>query len=202
MHEIAKVLEHIHSKNILYRDLKPDNVLLLSEHARKDGHWIKLIDFGVSLPPDEQEEKGNVMPGTSAYMSPEQIRGIRIDQRSDIYSYGMLTYELLTGKLPYEGVSEAKLLEFQLVGSIPDPVPLYAGLSWTIKNLPLICLEKRPKDRLQNMQEVIAWLERGMEKFEKKMKRKAEGGIFRFWYRLIGKEEKNEKDSACPQNGQ
>lgn len=104
--QILRGLEHIHNNGVIHRDLKPENIMFT-----RDG-IAKLTDFGVAqaahLPPDPTLDRDIV--GTPHFMSPEQARGEKIDQRSDLFSTGVILYELLVGKLPFEGKNKAIVL--------------------------------------------------------------------------------------------
>ena len=106
MTQVCGSLEEAHSRGIVHRDLKPDNIVLTERAGQKD--WVKVLDFGIakrSSEEDKNEQKltqqGMVL-GTPPYMSPEQFTGKPIDARSDIYSLGVMAYEMLTGRLPFE----------------------------------------------------------------------------------------------------
>src|SRR5262245_7660184 len=99
--QIAKALEHIHAHGIIHRDIKPQNVFI-DRHGQ-----VKLIDFGISRREDfSQTQKGFAL-GTPYYMAPEQLRGERVDSRTDIYSFGILLFELLTGSRAVAGETVA-----------------------------------------------------------------------------------------------
>ena len=93
--QIARALAHAHSKGIIHRDIKPQNVMLL-----KDG-MIKVADFGIAALQNDIEESTNETVGSVHYIAPEQARGAAADARSDIYSLGIVMYEMMTGRLPY-----------------------------------------------------------------------------------------------------
>ncbi|HEX3725214.1 MAG TPA: serine/threonine-protein kinase [Pirellulales bacterium] len=118
----AEGLGYLHSQGWIHRDVKPDNFLMMS-----DGD-VKLIDFALAVRPKRGLAKlfsrKSKIQGTRSYMSPEQIRGQLVDERSDIYSFGCMVYELLTGKPPYTGTSTNDLLTKHLRSPIP---PLQAG---------------------------------------------------------------------------
>ena len=95
--QIAKALEHAHSRNIIHRDIKPHNVMIL-----KDGS-VKVADFGIARIASAQNTLTKEALGSVHYISPEQARGARVDNRSDIYSLGVVMYEMLTGRPPYDG---------------------------------------------------------------------------------------------------
>lgn len=107
MQQVCGSLEEAHSRGIIHRDLKPDNVVLCERAGQKD--WVEVLDFGIAkrsneTDPNEQKltQQGMVL-GTPPYMSPEQFTGKPIDARSDIYSLGVMAYEMLTGRLPFSG---------------------------------------------------------------------------------------------------
>ena len=95
--QIAKALEHAHSRSIIHRDIKPHNVMIL-----KDGS-VKVADFGIARVASAQNTLTKEALGSVHYISPEQARGARVDNRSDIYSLGVVMYEMLTGRPPYDG---------------------------------------------------------------------------------------------------
>ena len=95
--QIAKALEHAHSRNIIHRDIKPHNVMIL-----KDGS-VKVADFGIARVASAQNTLTKEALGSVHYISPEQAKGARVDNRTDIYSLGVVMYEMLTGRPPYDG---------------------------------------------------------------------------------------------------
>ena len=95
--QIARALEHAHSRNIIHRDIKPHNVMIL-----KDGS-VKVADFGIARVASAQNTLTKEALGSVHYISPEQARGARVDNRTDIYSLGVVMYEMLTGRPPYDG---------------------------------------------------------------------------------------------------
>src|SRR6185436_10711000 len=99
--QICDALQHAHSNSIVHRDLKPDNVLLQDsgEHSN-----VKLADLGLALPADAARiSRAGLIVGTASYMAPEQALGQPVDARTDLYSLGVLLYELTTGRLPFKG---------------------------------------------------------------------------------------------------
>jgi eukaryotic-like serine/threonine-protein kinase len=118
--KICDALYYIHSRGVVHRDLKPENVLLTS----RDG--IKLIDFGIATAGGAHGlalASPSEMMGTPDYISPEEVKGIRGDARSDIYALGVMLYEMLTGTMPFEGCSPLVVMNNRL---IDDPVPIRA----------------------------------------------------------------------------
>jgi serine/threonine-protein kinase len=97
--QIAKALEHAHSRGIVHRDIKPHNIMIL-----KDGS-VKVADFGIARLSSSQNTLTREALGSVHYISPEQAKGAQVDARSDLYSLGVVMYEMLTGKPPYDGES-------------------------------------------------------------------------------------------------
>jgi serine/threonine-protein kinase len=152
--QIASALEEAHGRGVLHRDLKPANILVTATGS------AKLLDFGIAkLLGDSDVDatstgEGTVI-GTPAYMSPEQVRGERLDQRSDVFSFGAVLYELLAGRRAFSGPSGAVAMSAILTDSppplaVPDP----------IARLVAQCLHKSASDRPPTMQAVRAALER------------------------------------------
>lgn len=112
--QISKALEHAHEKGIVHRDIKPQNIMIL-----KDG-TIKVADFGIAALESAQEKKSDQTVGSVHYIAPEQARGEQPDPRSDIYSLGVVMYEMLTGKMPYDGDTAEQVAMKHITG---HPVP-------------------------------------------------------------------------------
>lgn len=123
--QIASALDHAHSQGVLHRDLKPSNVMVKSDSQGELSG--KLVDFGIakmmssdsgSDPHPQLTATGETF-GSPAYMSPEQCQGIELDQRSDLYSFGCLMYEALTGKPPYEGANSLEVIFKHMNDAVP-----------------------------------------------------------------------------------
>ena len=161
--QIAEALEYAHEKGIIHRDLKPANVKLTA-----DGN-VKVLDFGLAKALEEHAPVGNpsvsptltiegtragVILGTAAYMAPEQARGAVLDRRADIWSFGVVLYEMLTGKQPFAGATVSDTLA-AVLKTEPDlkqaPVPA--------QKLLRRCLDKDPKRRLRDIGDVWELLE-------------------------------------------
>jgi serine/threonine-protein kinase len=132
LRSIARALDAAHAKGIAHRDLKPENIFLAED---ADGsRFPKLLDFGIAkllAPEDDVRHKtGTGVPiGTPYYMSPEQCRGREVDHRTDIYSFGIVTYRLLTGTFPFEGDDYMELLVKQMNDEPPPPSSRNAALT-------------------------------------------------------------------------
>ena len=124
--EILNGLEHAHSRGVIHRDLKPENVFVTRDHT--GAVILKLVDFGiaklVSGRPDGIVTQIGTVFGTPQYMSPEQAAGEDIDERADLYSVGVILYQLITGDLPFDDPDTRELMRKQMVAH-PPPLPRY-----------------------------------------------------------------------------
>ena len=148
--QIAGALAKVHSVGILHRDLKPGNIML-----RDDG-IIALIDFGLAKRMRLEQEitgSGEIF-GTPYYMSPEQGHADDVDARSDIYSLGVIFYEMLTGKKPYQASNAMGIIYKHSQAPVPV-LPHRLGQYQAVLNM---MMAKRPEDRLQNASEIAEWL--------------------------------------------
>ncbi|MFP4460157.1 MAG: tetratricopeptide repeat protein [Candidatus Zixiibacteriota bacterium] len=151
LEQIARGLSYAHEKNILHRDIKPANIIL-----SRDG-VIKITDFGLCQFVDDSDDltlAGTVM-GTPRYMSPEQAMGAELDERSDIYSLGLLFYELLTGEFAIHGFSTRELLNQQINGSGPDFKELPKNVHRKIKKIIKKCVIKDSKKRYKDLSALL-----------------------------------------------
>ncbi len=159
---MAKSLCYFHQQDWVHRDIKPDNFLVGDEGE------VKLIDFNLARKSPSWIRR--VLPiqskvqGTPSYMSPEQIRGESQDFRSDIYSFGCVLFELLTGKPPFTGESANDLLNKHLRATIPSPRKLNSKISSGYSDQVQRLLAKRPDDRPATMEQVLDCLS-GQEVF-------------------------------------
>ena len=118
--QVLGALEQAHSQSIVHQDVKPDNILV--ERLRSHGDLVKVIDFGLAhLLADTSDLFNAPLAGTPAYMSPEHARGERVDGRSDVYSVGVILYQLLTGHLPFEAETSTQTLLEVLNATPEDP---------------------------------------------------------------------------------
>jgi len=143
-------LHEAHQQGIIHRDIKPDNVYLVE--MKGGGDFVKVLDFSVAKldAPDAQVTRAGIVFGTPAYMSPEQGRGVQLDARSDIYALGILAYEMLTGKPPFDAKMPTEVVMMHLR---EQPAPL-VGFPPQIANLVMKALAKDPKQRQQSADEM------------------------------------------------
>jgi eukaryotic-like serine/threonine-protein kinase len=148
--DIARALEHIHSQNIIHRDIKPDNVHVTSAGV------IKLMDFGISKAQDSTRTTTGVVMGTPYYMAPEQVLGRNITPLVDVYSFGVLVFELMTGTRPIAGDTVERIF-YQILQEPLNVEPMrLAGIPDSIIDLVTRCTEKDPAKRPQGFGEVCA----------------------------------------------
>ncbi len=113
--QIARALSHAHSKGIVHRDIKPQNILVVGEDT------IKVADFGIAALQSEVPDVENEAIGSVHYISPEQAKGLPVDERSDIYSLGIVMYEMLSGKLPFDG-DDDRTIALKHLSAVPTPL--------------------------------------------------------------------------------
>jgi serine/threonine protein kinase len=147
--QVASALDEAHTQNIVHRDIKPDNIIVCQSAGRLR---VKVLDFGIAKLKDvtasHLTQTGSVM-GTPYYMSPEQCLGEEIDARSDIYSLGVVAYEMLTGRVPFDAPNSNAVV-VQHVNHPPPPLhQIRPGISPAIEAVVMRALEKRPALRHQ-----------------------------------------------------
>ena len=152
--QILSALRFAHRNGIVHRDIKPHNVLVDG-----DGR-LKVTDFGIARAgASEMTEAGSII-GTAQYLSPEQAKGTPVDHRSDIYSVGVVLYELLTGKVPFSGDTAVEIAMRHLSAVPEPPSALRPDLPHELDMVVLRALAKDPEDRYQSAEEMDAELER------------------------------------------
>jgi serine/threonine-protein kinase len=150
---ICEALDYMHKHGVVHRDLKPENIMVDDEDN------IKLIDFGIAMKEDARRltfAGPSPMLGTPDYISPEQVKGQRGDQRSDIYSLGIMLYEMLTGQTPFAGPNPLAVMNERVLN---DPKParkLRSEISAELQEILFRTLEREPRHRYQTASE-MAW---------------------------------------------
>jgi Tol biopolymer transport system component/predicted Ser/Thr protein kinase len=154
--QIGEALQEAHCKGIVHRDIKTDNIMVNSKNQ------IKVMDFGLAkLKGSLKLTKTSSTVGTLAYMAPEQIQGGEVDARSDIFSFGVVLFEMLSGHLPFRGEHEAAMV-YSIVNEEPQPIQKYLPeVSSEVLHILNRALEKDPEDRYQNIHEIVIDLRRG-----------------------------------------
>jgi serine/threonine-protein kinase len=161
--QIGDALDAAHAQNVIHRDLKPENIMLLpTEEAERER--VKVLDFGIAKVQEDTTDSApltaqNMVMGTPQYMSPEQAKGLELDARSDIYSLGIITYEMLTGKTPFHGGPSKVILSKHANEIPPSPRRLRPDLSAHVERVIMRALEKSPLRRQQSGSEFARELE-------------------------------------------
>jgi serine/threonine protein kinase len=140
----AKALHYAHSRGVIHRDIKPSNIMLTLDND------VRIIDFGIALVTDSDVSRIEGIAGSPSYMSPEQVQSAEITSRSDLYSLGVVTYELLTGYRPFRANNLSKLLH-QIVYATAAPIhTLRSDISEELEELVSKALRKDPEERFKN----------------------------------------------------
>jgi eukaryotic-like serine/threonine-protein kinase len=173
--QIARALRAAHEKGVIHRDLKPGNIFILEELAEDGGGYAKVLDFGLVKLFTPEGDEGNALGpnllgdgeseltrtgtllGSPKYMSPEQIQGLKLDPRTDIYSFGIIMYQMISGKAPFLGATGVDVI----YKHINFPVPAISTTNPDVDCPPELeavirkCLEKRREDRYSSMDALI-----------------------------------------------
>src|SRR5688572_3620930 len=162
--QICRALREAHALDVIHRDLKPANIFL-TRHG-DDEDFVKVLDFGLvkhlSERPEEQLTQTGLFMGSPKYMAPEQIQGGHVDARTDIYSLGIIMYEMLAGKVPFDRATSVNILMAH-VGEPPPPmreVNPNLVCSPTFEELVMRCISKDPQQRFRTMEEVLVSIKR------------------------------------------
>jgi serine/threonine-protein kinase len=146
----------MHKHGIVHRDLKPENVMVDEDDN------IKLIDFGIAMKEDARRltfVNLSASLGTPDYISPEQVKGQRGDQRSDVYAVGIMLYEMLTGQTPFQGPNPLAVMNERLLMDAPSPRELNSQISSELEEIIYRALERDPRHRYGTAHEMIWDLE-------------------------------------------
>lgn len=150
--QVAQALDYAHKEGIVHRDIKPSNIILTPDHK------VKLTDFGIARIEDStagyQTQAGEIL-GTPIYMSPEQVTGKKADGRSDIYSLGVLFYEMIVGRRPFTGSNLAAIFHSITHDTPESPAAADPFISRALSDHVMMCLEKLPANRFQTGDQLV-----------------------------------------------
>lgn len=148
--QILQALDHAHMRGVIHRDIKPQNIMIM------EGGFIKVADFGIAkIPNAETVTMVDHAVGTIYYISPEQARGKKIDTRSDLYSLGVMFYEMLTGYLPFMAESSYEIMNKHINTSPKPPTQYLPQLPLGIEQIILCSMEKDPTRRYQTASQML-----------------------------------------------
>ena len=151
---LARALDYAHRHGVVHRDIKPANVMFDSASGT-----LKVMDFGIARIADGSRTRTGLVLGTPSFMSPEQLAGLTVDGRSDLYSLGVMLYQLLTGQLPHQSSSMAKLM-YSIANQEPPDVRHYRPeLPEALAMVLALALEKRPELRYASGEQMALDLE-------------------------------------------
>ncbi len=175
--DVCDALMVAHELGIVHRDLKPENIMVVADPTHESGERVKVLDFGIAkllladaiadeqsngddsrLDPPSAVTRAGTFIGTPAYMSPEQCALLAVDTRADIYTCGVLLYQLVTGQLPFEGQTPLHTATLHIHQAPPSPCSVAPGLDPRLDALILKALAKRPADRPQTARHLGASL--------------------------------------------
>src|SRR5688572_19680785 len=158
--QICSALHAAHEKGVIHRDLKSDNIFLITRAGQKD--FVKVLDFGIAKLLDNPESGAHtttgMVLGTPLYMSPEQALGRTLDQQTDIYALGVILYQMATGTLPFFDANPVALATMHVTAKLPPPSSRYKDINPDLEVVISRCLEKERTDRFPSMLEVAASL--------------------------------------------
>jgi eukaryotic-like serine/threonine-protein kinase len=152
--QILEGLAAAHRLGVVHRDLKPSNVLITPDGI------AKVMDFGIAkVQGGKNLTATGALVGTVYYMSPEQVRGEAVDARSDIYSFGIILFEILTGRVPFKDESDFKIMVHHVQTPPPPPTQLLPEIPGDIEEIVMLCLKKAPEERFQSADAILAALD-------------------------------------------
>jgi serine/threonine-protein kinase len=161
--QMCSALAEAHDLSIVHRDLKPDNVLLTDFRGEKN--FVKILDFGIAKITDTQAEEkqltqAGIVYGTPEYLSPEQAQAKTLDHRTDLYSLGVMLYEMIAGQVPFQAASAVQILTAHVFNEPPKPSEMSSKpVSPTMENIILKAMAKDPDARFQSALEMFRALE-------------------------------------------
>ena len=151
--QVLSALEYAHARDVIHRDIKPSNIMITPDRQ------AMLLDFGMAFKAADLSvtRPGNIL-GSLHYMSPEQVRGERVDARSDLYSTGVTLYEIVTGGRPFEGKNEYEVMTAQLREQAKWPGDVDPAIPYGLSTILMKALAKNPDDRYQNAADFLVAL--------------------------------------------
>ena len=156
-HQILSALNHAHEKGVIHRDIKPQNIMLLADGT------IKVTDFGIArFSSNKTQTMTDRAIGSVHYISPEQAKGSVIDEKADIYSVGVMLYEMLTGKLPFEADNAVSVAIMQMQSAPKKPTEINSEIPRALEEITLRAMQKSPSNRYASAKEMM----NDLEKFE------------------------------------
>ena len=171
--QILRALQHAHSKGIVHRDIKPQNIMMLQDGT------IKVMDFGIAKFAREDGKTGTDKAiGTVHYISPEQARGAVTDAKSDLYSVGVMFYEMLTGKKPFDTDNPVSIAVMHMQAEVPLPHTVRPDIQTGLEEIILRAMQKDPKNRYQSAREMMDDIE--------SFKEDPNGCVFGYFPQLLG----------------
>jgi eukaryotic-like serine/threonine-protein kinase len=169
--ETALALDYAHKQGVIHRDVKPANIMLLKEGQ------IKVTDFGIAKAVSSSQTKSGIVLGTPNYMSPEQINGHGIDGRSDVFSLGVVFFELLTGQLPFHGKNLTNLFYQITQGKHPSPREINPKVPRPVEQILNKALAKEPAQRFATGADLARYLKAMIAKIDQVKERMREGAL-------------------------
>lgn len=169
--QICRGLRKAHTSGILHRDIKPENIMV-----DKDG-WVKILDFGLAKLKESRITNDGVRMGTTPYIPPEQLKGEKLQPAADIFSLGVLLYELIARKHPFEGDTEEEIM-YSILNKKPVALTRQRpGASAGLKKIVEKTLEKDPKVRYRNVDQLLSDLKKEKRYYAKQKKQKSKGKV-------------------------
>ena len=153
--QVSMGIEAAHNNHIIHRDIKPQNIIISREGK------VKVTDFGIAKAATSNTITSNVM-GSVHYTSPEQARGGYSDEKSDIYSLGITMFEMLTGRVPFNGETTVAIAIKHIQEELPSPAEFVPEIPGSVESIVIKCCQKSPDRRYQNMQELVADLKQSL----------------------------------------
>src|SRR3954468_10859831 len=151
--EVASALAHAHKRGVIHRDIKPQNVLLDSDSGR-----ALVTDFGIARTADSSLTATGMFVGTPTYLAPEQVTGEPSDHRADIYALGVMAYEILAGRPPFDGATPTAILMKRLAGPPESITSVRKDVPPELANVIDACLASDPEQRFQSAADIVAAL--------------------------------------------